>query len=247
MKEALRQKSFVVFDDVLSPVEFASLWEFMQLETYKPVHAEGWEKVWRLRDGMPLAGPGVTSSKNRAASEEGARFYPTRRGIDTIIRFILENSALFSDFVGQRDRDWSFITAKAFLYPPGSGLSWHIDTKAPTGAWVFYSHPTWRVSWGGELLIADDSCHGKELESYRVTTGARMIDGKLRMQREEVPSAFDDRKMNEVLSEMGGGHYIMPKANRLVVMRNGIPHCIAKVDAAAGENVRCSVAGFFQQ
>jgi hypothetical protein len=248
MKESLRTRSFVVYDDVLAPADYAQVWEFMQLESYKPVHSERWEKVWRLGDGLPLAGPGIFTRKSEATSHEAdARYYPTHRGIDKVIECILAKASTVADLVGHFDKDWSFLTAKAFLYPSDTGLAWHVDSKIPTGAYVFYSHPKWKSGWGGELLIADDTCFGQELDSYKVATTARVVDGKVvGLQREEVPSAFDDRKANAVLSARGVGYYIQPKANRLVVMRNGIPHCIAKVDRAAGENVRCSVAGFFQ-
>ena len=128
------------------------------------MHSERWEKVWRVGDGVPLAGAGVSTTREGDPPQpSGERVYPTRRGIDTIIAFILNNAAAFSKLVGERGKEWSFLTAKAFLYPPGTGLSWHIDSKTPTGAYVFYSHPEWKAGWGGELLIADESAFGKEL------------------------------------------------------------------------------------
>ena len=44
--------------------------------------------------------------------------------------------------------------------------------------------------------------------------------------------------------ESGMGHFIMPKPNRLVVMKTGNPHMINKVQPAAGDHVRASVTLF---
>jgi hypothetical protein len=41
------------------------------------------------------------------------------------------------------------------------------------------------------------------------------------------------------------GTFVSPKPNRLVLLRVGIEHMIRRVDKAAGENVRSSIAGFF--
>ena len=248
MKEILRTRSFAVYDDLLPAADYERVWDFIQLESYKPVHQKRWEKVWTLTDGTPLAGTGIFTRKTAGqAAEEDARYYPTRTGIDKLIEKILATAESFSHLIGKHDVDWTFVTAKAFRYPAGTGLSWHIDSKTPTGAYVFYAHPVWKSGWGGELFIADESCFGQDLQSYKTTTTAQVEGGKvIGFRTEEVPSPFDDRRRNEILSEIALGQYIQPKPNRLVVMRNGIPHCIRKVEPAAGENVRCSIAGFFQ-
>jgi len=40
--------------------------------------------------------------------------------------------------------------------------------------------------------------------------------------------------------------YIMPKPNKLVIITSGIIHSIKKVKEAAGDRVRASITGFFQ-
>jgi hypothetical protein len=45
----------------------------------------------------------------------------------------------------------------------------------------------------------------------------------------------------------GFGSYVVPKPNRLVAIRGGTPHAIAKVRASAGSHVRASVGGFFKK
>ena len=245
MRAVIKTSTFHVYDDVLPPAEFAAVWEFVQLEEYAPVDSRQWVKVWRLTDGRPLAGPGVYSHRPKEA-HDGDRYYPTHRGIDKIIEMILGASGEFDEIVGKQKKDWSLLTAKAFIYPPGTGLSWHADSVSYTGAYTFYAHPQWKSSWGGELMIADASTLRKDLGTKVLPTVVKQGDRIVGMRKMEVPSALDASSTDAVLSELGLGHFIQAKPNRLVVFRGGIPHRIAKVDPAAGENARCAIAGFFQ-
>ena len=45
--------------------------------------------------------------------------------------------------------------------------------------------------------------------------------------------------------EMGTGRYVFPKPNRLVIVAPGCAHCINPLPAAAGDQVRATLAGFF--
>ncbi len=245
MRLVTATSTFRVYDDVLPPADFAAVWEFIQLEEYAPVDSQQWVKVWKLTDGRPLAGPGVYSHAPMKR-KDGDRFYPTRRGIDKIIETLLARCDDFSDIVGRHKEQWSLLTAKAFLYPVGTSLSWHADSSGYTGAYSYYAHPEWKSSWGGELMIADETTLGKDLGtkvlSTVVTEGGRVTG----IQKMEVAPALDDGAADQVLSERGLGHFIQSKPNRLVVFKGGIPHRIGKVDPSAGEHVRCAIAGFFQ-
>jgi hypothetical protein len=55
---------------------------------------------------------------------------------------------------------------------------------------------------------------------------------------------LDNSEVNEALMDSGMGFYIMPKPNRLVVMKTGNPHMISKIHPAAGDHVRASVTMF---
>ena len=55
---------------------------------------------------------------------------------------------------------------------------------------------------------------------------------------------FETDSYSQRLLEVGCGQFIAPKPNRLVLL-SGAPHMVAKVSAAAGQNIRASVAGFF--
>jgi hypothetical protein len=60
-------------------------------------------------------------------------------------------------------------------------------------------------------------------------------------------SHLDNRDANELLMARGVGSYVVPKPNRLVVIKGGTPHAIAKVRASAGRHVRASIGGFFKR
>jgi hypothetical protein len=60
----------------------------------------------------------------------------------------------------------------------------------------------------------------------------------------QISGHLDNREVNAALMEFGMGHYVMPKPNRLVVMRTGNPHMISKIHPAAGDHVRASVTLF---
>jgi Rps23 Pro-64 3,4-dihydroxylase Tpa1-like proline 4-hydroxylase len=96
---------------------------------------------------------------------------------------------------------WTGFSMSAWIYRPGMGLEWHSDTGWLAG-YIYYVHPVWHGSWGGELLVAGDE-------------------------------------------DASSGTFINPKPNRLVVLRGGTRHCIKKVESAAGQAFRASVAGFF--
>jgi Rps23 Pro-64 3,4-dihydroxylase Tpa1-like proline 4-hydroxylase len=101
-------------------------------------------------------------------------------------------------------------------------LSWHRDdSELYAGAFIYYAHPHWNAHWGGELLIADVP-DDLDIMAYR----------------------FENEPYSEQLLEHGAGRFVMPKSNRLVIL-GGAPHAVAPVSAAAGQNVRASVSGFF--
>src|SRR5262249_3939937 len=156
--------------------------------------------------------------------EEGARDYPTGTAADALVRRVARLAPRLASLVGRRGREWVIFSGRTFLYPPGTGLSWHTDGSIYSGAWTFYAHPRWNAVWGGELMIARTR---------------RTVH-----RRGDAPH-FDNRRETEGLDEIGAGTYITPKPNRLVVMAASAPHMINRVNTAAGTNARCAVAGFF--
>ena len=108
----------------------------MQRTNYASVHQQMWVKTWRLCDGAPLAGPVLFSNEttarlanqvpgNVALPSEMVRHcvFPTGRPIDPLLETISDQGAGWGDLIGRKDRDWCGFTARAFLYPQGTGLS----------------------------------------------------------------------------------------------------------------------------
>src|SRR5262249_3761056 len=150
-------KQFSVFDNVLSEREFQLVWSYIQTEDYQLVHQHKWKKVYRLCDGLPLEGPTIYSEPPQGADPEKIRVFPTDTGIDILFKRVLENTDRFAEWTGKKGEDWHVLSGKAFLFPSGSGLSWHSDRFGRKASFSFYAHPHWNVQWGGELLVADES------------------------------------------------------------------------------------------
>lgn len=236
-------KGFLVYDDVLDRDAFQNLWLFMQRTQYCWVHAQGWLKAWRLTDGMPLGGPVSYSDSGTAmalnptgGTPPNESVYPTGRHIDPLLSLIDEGHEGWSGLIGRRGEAWSGFTAKPFLYPQGTGLSWHEDTDSYTGAFTYYAHPEWNVSWGGELMFTSDVCGEREsidASTYDPNPAAR------------TGQHLDNSRENARLMEQGLGSFVFPKPNRLVIVQTGVAHAVNPVTKAAGDNVRASIAGFF--
>jgi hypothetical protein len=228
-------EQIAVFDDVLSPEQFQTVWDFFQRETYEGVHARIREVGWRLDDGEPLWGGSVAWPSVPIASmlppdldlnKAPMKFYPTGNGVDAALEAIKAYCPRVENLIGKEGEAWAGISAKPFVYPQGTGLSWHGDSGSYSGAFIYYAHPEWNVLWGGELLVAEPSTR-----NVKPPQGAA--------------HRFENRRENEELMRVGRGSFVMPKPNRLVFIAPGVPHMISKVSSAAGNHARISLAGFF--
>ena len=133
---------------------------------------------------------------------------------------------------------------RAFLYPQGTGLSWHLDLGRYSGAYIYYAHPQWNVKWGGELMVADDPAQeagSARLDPHDPTTSSIYQPDKSMRFGQHLDNAWE----NEKLMETGTGRYVMPKPNRLVIVALGCAHCVNPVAQAAGDKVRATITGFF--
>jgi len=229
---------FTVLDNVLGDAERDRLWNFFQAQRFFPVGAtDQFFGHWQLEDGGALRGPTVGWGHKWDA------IYPTGTGIDDVMKAVVECAALFDATIGARGVVWDVFSAFATIYTPGQGLLWHRDSADNAGSWVYYGHPRWNVEWGGELLLAERADfppeYGVYLHRLRVT--------------EETPGGppglahLDNEDANELLMEQGFGSFVMPKPNRMVIIKGGTPHAIGKVRPSAGRNVRASIGGFFKK
>lgn len=200
-------EDFVVYDDVLTPDQFEAVWSAVQHEEYLMPHVAGWSKVWRLTDGVCLGGRDYDTSKS---APEG---------------YVSLMSSMFANMAAAHPAvipGWDRITIRPYLYPRGTKLSWHNDFGY-AGAAIFYVHPEWASTWGGELMIArTPPCDGFP------------------------PPHLDHKQEDRFLAAYGTGTYITCKPNRLVLTRAGVWHSINRVDDDAGDHCRASVVGFFK-
>ncbi|MGE0492947.1 MAG: 2OG-Fe(II) oxygenase [Vulcanimicrobiota bacterium] len=219
MKVVEQQPNFLVVDDFLPSSQFDRLAAYVDTEDYSFVQVDEWQRVWRLHDGRPLEGPLFLSR-----APDGSRYpaYPTGKPIDILFEALTDHVDLFRQQVGE---DWDLFTARPFLYPAETGLSWHVDqdnsqTMLRTGAYTYYTHRSWNVLWGGELMISRE----REAQDCGI---------------------LDNQAENASLMQDGFGHYVLARPNRLVVLAGWAPHRIARVDRCAGHHVRSSISGFF--
>lgn len=121
---------------------------------------------------------------------------------------------------GREGEDWHHFSGNAVLFPPGGALNWHSDKKY-AASYTYYCQSVWQRRWGGELLVLEDDAPRWGSPDDAVNAVSE-------------PAAVADV-----------GYFVAPVANRLVVIRGATPHRIAAVSAAAGENHRMSITGFF--
>lgn len=237
--------SAIVIDDFLSTDMFASTWAYIQSEDYTSVFSEveailsqdrslafrrggainRRNKVWRLSDGEPLRGKTVAFARDGRHQSELQPCDALSMFVDSLIG----SAHLFQTCLESQVPDWTRLTATPLLYPAGTALSWHSDGRGRNGAFIFYAHPRWNVQWGGELLVADNP-------PYEITTAYEASGSN---------PWLDNNIENELLLKVGIGRYVQPTPNRLVIIGAGMHHCVSHVNAAAGNNVRCTISGFF--
>lgn len=216
--------SFRVIDDFLGVPEWTELWSHFQFAELHPVTRT--RGAWKLDDGVPLGGAEIRTAPRGSGGEPHdpahPHRYPSATPIDHVIRALLDRPEVHGGLVAH---SWDRISARAYVYPQSTGLSWHVDDhELYAGAFIYYAHPVWNAHWGGELLIGEVDPDGEALPI--------------------MAHRFETEAYSEQLLEMGCGSFVMPKPNRLVLLA-GAPHMIARVSPAAGANIRASVTGFF--
>jgi hypothetical protein len=217
MTPVLVTDDVVVMDDVLSTSDFDAVRRQLADGRYESVHARGWDKSWRLRDGMPLRGGAVYYDPAAATNGSGAR-YPTSTVIDHLIDLVRGVTAQHPHVAGLEGAEWVAIFLCPWLYPAGSALSLHRDGGIYSGAFTYFAHSRWRVQWGGELLVVEPPFDGSPS-----------------------PSAW----MDDDTPQPSIATCVFPRPNRLVLVGPDRPHIIGRVDASAGDHIRTSLAGFF--
>lgn len=206
MHKAAETEDFVVYDDVLDKDQFQAVWNAVQHEDYIIPHINNWSKVWRITDGTCVGSRDYDTTKA-----------PFNNYMDLMNFFM---SSVAKQHAGML-HEWDKLILRSYLYPRGTKLNWHND-RGYAGAAIFYAHPYWASTWGGELMLA-------------------------RTPDENIPPPHLDHTVEDKFLEVHGmGVYITCKPNRLVLTRPGVWHAINRVDADAGDHCRATVVGFFR-
>ncbi len=121
----------------------------------------------------------------------------------------------------------TYVTARTYLHPPGSGLDWHDDEGRFAGAYTYYVHPRWHASWGGELMIVEDVLGRSLLPEKR-----HMRNGRVETIKETWDVLTKDDLSQLLMDGATSTEFVFAKPNRLVFMVGGVWH-------------RVNVAGFF--
>ena len=214
---AIVNQAYAIADDFLSQQDHLGLWDAFQASVDSPAGMREWNRFYQLMDGEDL----VTSTfrQRRPLLRDGtANSTSSPAGLRTF------SEKLFALMTADRPPlpldAWTAFSASAWIHRAGSGLAWHSDTGR-VAAYIYYMHPQWRSSWGGELLVA---------------TGGSSSDAA-------ASRPGDPTDAEQVCAT--GGVFIYPRPNRLVLLRGGTLHCVKNVERAAGTAIRASVSGFF--
>jgi hypothetical protein len=232
MRVTKQTDRYVILDDVLPPEQFELMVEYAPRNDY--ARNPRWIKPWDLGDEMPWqTGETVYSRGKALAPQDPRKAYPTGMAVDLLIKRILE-----SKFYRERVPD-TYVTARSYLHPPGSGLDWHDDEGRFEGAYTYYVNPRWHASWGGELLVIEDDLPRSLLPQKR-----HMRDGKIETGGGVWNVITKDDLSQMLLEGTTQTEFIFPRPNRLVFLKGGTWHKINPVKRNAAF-ARCAIAGFF--
>src|SRR5258707_4198742 len=200
-------RDYAVMDDFLAPGEHLDLWDAFQRASASPAGTFDWNRTYRA-----VNAPAGVQPRRRTLQDDTASGQPGPPPLRPLSEKLF---ALMSGAPPISVDAWTGFSQSAWTYLPDAGLEWHSDTGWLAG-YIYYAHPAWKSSWGGELLVAGGTPQG----------------------------ASDPRAAVEAVCQTGGV-FVYPRPNRLVLLRGGTLHCIKKVEAATGRAVRASVSGFF--
>ena len=236
-KKVWESASGVIYDDFLPEETYRKLADWALTTDYERINTKGKiARAWHVHDGFPLRSMLNLFYYPEGAPEKPAAdyVYPTKTPFDAFVPPMLEIQSDVANVI----EPWAHFTATAWMYPHGTGLSFHDDGAGVySGAYVYFLNPVWRPHWGGLLLLMEDAAN------KAISQHAGTFD----------PMDFYKRKwlhahnLDEVLMEQGFAKCVFPKRNRMVFIHNKTYHMVTRVNEQSGDNLRMSIAGFFNK
>ena len=141
-----RDENHAVLDGVFDEKTYQQFCAFFNNLDFAYRSLTGWQKVWRVSDGLVLASSAYYAHK--------APHNSMMDMLGNIVGTLGEQH--FESIVGKKGVDWDDYFMTPYIYPAGTKISWHND-HGYTGAAIFYTHSSWDPNWGGELFIAKTS------------------------------------------------------------------------------------------
>ncbi|MFF6871969.1 MULTISPECIES: 2OG-Fe(II) oxygenase [unclassified Streptomyces] len=207
-----------VIDDFLPPDELAEIRSLMKRRRFDEVASV----IYPETDGNAFRSRGAVLRQDTGAPTAGSREQDAQ---PAAFQTILRELGAHPDMFGAPGEDWSAVGFSFWQYPAGSRLGWHNDVATGRlGEFVFFLHEEWKASWAGELVILD-----ADPETVDVDT-----TGMSAMEAVEAKASLASHALTA----------IVPKPNRLVLVREGTIHCINRVDPTAGTTLRQTMTGF---
>ncbi|MER7736454.1 2OG-Fe(II) oxygenase [Streptomyces erythrochromogenes] len=218
MKLVASGERFRVIDDFLPSDQLDEVRSLMQQRQFEKVSSI----VYPEGDGDALRSRGALLRQDAVALSTDAQ-EPNK--LPSAYQAVLRELHSHSDMFGMPGEDWSVIGFSFWQYPAGSRLGWHNDVAAGRqGEFVFFLHEEWKASWSGELLILDADPADIDVDDADLTP----------LEVVEVKASLAPHCLTA----------IVPKPNRLVLVKEGTIHCIQRVDHTAGEILRQTMTGF---
>jgi hypothetical protein len=219
MRLVRKTATYAVFDRVLGAEQFSAVHRYIRNEArLNYVHHVQYQDVWHPLDGMPLSSPQVVLEVEARGKRYAAKLGPELDG----------------------PTHYSYPSDCAIDYVVAVLLR-KLDALVP---WIGTPVVHWKSLIANAFVYPQGTSLDWHLDSGRYTGAFTFFahdhwrppwGGELLL--------ADERVAPDRWNECGA--FVVPRPNRLVILRGGTLHKVHKVTARAGENHRCAVSGFF--
>ncbi len=239
-KKVFESKQAIIYDDFLPEDVYARVLAFCTKTDYERINTKSKvDRAWHIQDGFPLRSTlNLFYYPEGIQKPQGDYVYPTKTDMDVFMDHLLKIQPEVEHFVGKMGSQWGHVTATGWIYPAGTGLAMHDDGSGVyTGAFAYFLNPFWRVHWGGLNLMIEEEGNKLIYEHRKKSDEMDFYQRKW----------LHANAMDELLMEHGFAKCIFPKRNRIVFIANNAYHMVTRVNEAAGDNHRMSIAGFYNR